>query len=193
MCCCLLQGAPAKAGACAVGALAVIVGNTPNVMSFDECRKLLGAATKFFIQDDNSNLQAAGLEFLAECARMQQLEDAVADDRDARVDELSLLLGSKHGKVRTAAVKCVANLALHPEYTQVLGRSATVGPLLQLVAPAYEVQTRQNAGRAIVNLAANRKNSRRCLKKTMLFTGVWCVCVCVSVFVCWKAQHCADS
>ena len=56
-----------------------------------------------------------------------------------------------------SAARCLANLALHPEYAQVLGRRDTVGPLLHSLAPHVEVATRQEASRAVSNLAANRE------------------------------------
>ena len=151
--------ATARAAARAVDALATLVNaaGVPNpAISVEQCHTILASVASFLAVDD-ANMQAAASKFVGELAKVQLLEDAVADDRDARVESLSQLLRSKHQRVRANAAQCVANLALHPEYTQVLGRSTTVGPLLRLVAPASDLDVRQHAGRAIANLAANRE------------------------------------
>jgi hypothetical protein len=142
--------------AAAVGALAALGGNLPEMIGLDGCQLLCTAAgTLLFDKGSENNLSAT--EALAEVATLQSLEDIVAEDRENRSLAVCDLLSCADARVRTSAARCLANLSLHPEYAQVLGRRDTIGPLLHSLAPHVEVSTRQEASRAVSNLAANRE------------------------------------
>ena len=142
--------------AAAVGALAALGSKLPELIGTDGCQRLCTAAgALLFDKDLEANLSAS--KALAEAAKFQSLEDIVAEDRNNRSLVLCSLLSCKDARVRTSSARCLANLALHPEYAQVLGRRDTIGPLLQSLAPHVEVSTRQEASRAVSNLAANRE------------------------------------
>lgn len=146
----------AAASTAAVGALAALGRKLPEVIGMDGCQVLCAAAgALLFEENPEANVSAA--EALAEVATVQCLEDIVAEDRENRSLMLCNLLSCKDIRVRTSSARCLANLALHPEYAQVLGRRDAIGPLLYSLAPHVEVSTRQEACRAVSNLAANRE------------------------------------
>jgi len=120
----------------------------------DGCQRLCTTAGAL-LSDTSPAANLSATKALAEVAKLQSLEDVIAEDRDNRSVLLCGLLSSKDGRVRTSSAQCLANLALHPEYAQVMGRRDTVGPLLHSLAPHVEVSTRQEASRAVSNLAAN--------------------------------------
>ena len=142
--------------AAAVGALAALGGSLPEMIGLDGCQKLCTAAGSLLFAKGPEEILGA-TEALAVVATLQSLEDVVAEDREKCSLALCDLLSCADGRVRTSAARCLANLALHPEYAQVLGRRDTIGPLLHSLAPHVEVSTRQEACRAVSNLAANRE------------------------------------
>ena len=144
-----------------MGALAALGSKLPGTIGIDGCQQLCTAAGNLLrcaaagVGTPEANLSAT--KALAEVATLQSLEDIVAEDRDNRSMTLCRLLNSEDARVRTSSARCLANLALHPEYAQVLGRRDAIGLLLHSLAPNVESSTRQEACRAVSNLVANRE------------------------------------
>jgi hypothetical protein len=101
------------------------------------------------------NQRTAAVELLAGLAQIEQLEEDMGIELTQITALLPALLISSDPRARRAAAKCAANLALHPDYIPVIGRSEIVDPLLRLLAPSVDLQTRRHAARAVSNLSAN--------------------------------------
>jgi hypothetical protein len=161
----------------AVGALAALGSSLPDAIGVDGCQRLCTTAGAL-LSDTSPAANLSATKALAEVAKLQSLEDVIAEDRDNRSVLLCGLLSSKDGRVRTSSAQCLANLALHPEYAQVMGRRDTVGPLLHSLAPHVEVSTRQEASRAVSNLAANREScfftSHQAIQSDVSLTALCC-------------------
>ena len=137
-----------------VGALAALGSRLADAIGIEGCQSLCATAT-VLLSDASPVANLNATLAMTELARVQALEDIIAENREVRALRLCELLRCEDSRVRTGSARCIANLALHPEYAQVLGRRDTVGPLLQSLAPHVEVATRTEASRAVSNLAAN--------------------------------------
>ena len=152
------DGAVDSGTAAAVGALSALGKQLADALGKEGCQQLCVAATELLSASPASKLSATAA--LAELAQVQSLEDIVTENRESRALRLCELLGSEDGRVRASAARCIGNLALHQEYAQVFGRRETAGPLLHALAPHEDLATRQEASRAISNLAASRTNDQ---------------------------------
>ena len=137
-----------------VGALAALGSRLADAIGMEGCQTLCNTAT-VLLSDASPVANLNATVAFTELARVQALEDVIAENREVRALRLCELLRCKDARVRTGSARCLANLALHPEYAQVLGRRDTVTAVLQSLAPHVEVATRTEASRAVSNLAAN--------------------------------------
>ena len=153
------DGAVHSGTAAAVGALSALGKQLADTLGKEGCQQLCVAATELLSEPSPASKLSATAA-LAELAQVQSLEDIVTENRESRALCLCELLGSEDGRVRASAARCIGNLALHQEYAQVFGRRETAGPLLHALAPHEDLATRQEASRAISNLAASRTNDQ---------------------------------